>query len=110
MNMTSDNKVVRLLENASATYSSMDIKKICFEEGVDDVGLVEIDRKELGHVREEVLRLYPKTKTIISICKRMNPENIQSISRSLANNEFHKTNDDLSTVSREIVERLNKWE
>jgi ferredoxin/putative sterol carrier protein len=108
MNMTSDNKVVRLLENASATYSSMDIKKICFEEGVDDVGLVEIDRKELGHVREDVLRLYPKTKTIISICKRMNPENIQSISRSLANNEFHKTNDDLSTVSREIVGRLNK--
>ena len=45
----------------------------------------EVDRKEFGRVREEVLRLYPKTKTIISICKHLNPENIQGISRSLAN-------------------------
>lgn len=97
-----------LLENVSKIYPSDDIRKICLEEGANDVGFVEIDRKELGHVREEVLRLYPKTKTIISICKRMNPENIQSISRPLANNEFHKTNDELSTISREIVQRLNK--
>ena len=97
-----------LLENVSKIYSSEDIKKVCIEEGVDDAGFVEIDRKEFGRVREEVLRLYPKTKTIISICKHLNPENIQGISRSLANNEFHKTNDELSNISRAIVRRLNE--
>ena len=86
-----------LLEDVPKIFSSDDIRKICLEEGVDDVGFVEINRKELGIVRDEVPRLYPKTKTIISICKRMNPENIKGISRSLANNEFHKTNDELST-------------
>ena len=91
-----------LLENVSKIYSSEDIKRVCIEEGVDDAGFVEIDRKEFGRVREEVLRLYPKTKTIISICKHLNPENIQGISRSLANNEFHKTNDELSNISRAI--------
>jgi len=50
-----------LLENVSKVYSSEDIKKICTEEGVDDAGFVEVDRKEFGRVREEVLRLYPKT-------------------------------------------------
>ena len=97
-----------LLEDVPKTFSSDDIRNICLEEGVDHVGFVEINRKELGRVNEEVLRLYPKTKTIISICKRMNPENIQGISRSLANNEFHRTNDELSTISRQIVQRVNQ--
>ncbi|MCJ8306908.1 MAG: hypothetical protein HRU07_07675 [Nitrosopumilus sp.] len=50
----------------------------------------------MGSVKEEVLALYPKTKTIISICIRTNPENIQGISRSLANEEFHKNYDEVS--------------
>src|SRR5215831_11663939 len=102
------NRPSGLLEDMPKIFSSDDIRNICLEAGIDDVGFVEINRKELGIVRDEVLRLYPKTKTIISICKRMNPENIQGISRSLANNEFHKTSDELSTISRQIVQRLNQ--
>ena len=84
------------------------LRKICLEEGADDAGFVEIERKALGPVKEEVLALYPKTKTIISICIRTNPENIQSTSRSLANEEFHKTYDELSINARKIVRRLNE--
>ena len=88
--------------------SSDVLKKICIDEGVDDVGFVEIERRALGPVKEEVLALYPKTKTIISICIRTNPENVQSTSRSLANEEFHKTYDELSIHARKIVKRLNE--
>ena len=52
------------------------LRRICLEEGADDVGFVEIDRKALGSVKEEALALYHKTKTIISFCVRTNPENI----------------------------------
>ncbi len=84
------------------------LRKICLDEGVDDVGFVEIERKALGVVNEEALALYPKTKTIISICIRTNPENVQGVSRSLANEEFHKTYDELSIHARKIVKRLNE--
>ena len=88
--------------------SSDELKKICIDEGVDDVGFVEIERRALGSVKDEVLALYPKTKTIISICIRTNPENVQGLSRSLANEEFHKTYDELSIHARKIVKRLNE--
>jgi epoxyqueuosine reductase QueG len=95
--------------NKKKVYSSDIIRKICLEEGADDVGFVEITREALGNVKKEVQILYPKTKTIISFCKRNNPENIQSVSRALANEEFHKTNDDLSIIARKIVRRLNEY-
>lgn len=96
------------LENKKKVYSSEVIREICLEEGADDVGFVEITREALGNVKKEVQILYPKTKTIISFCKRTNPENIQSVSRPLANEEFHKTYDDLSIIARKIVRRLNR--
>lgn len=88
--------------------SSEILRKICLEEGADDAGFVEIERKALGSVKEEALELYYKTKTIISFCVRTNPENIQSPSRSLASEEFHKTYADLSIIARKIVKHLNK--
>ena len=88
--------------------SSDILRKICLDEGVDDAGFVEIEREALGSIKEEVLALYPKTKTIISICIRTNPENVQGTSRSLANEEFHKTYDELSIHARKIVKRLNE--
>ncbi len=94
--------------SAKRIFSSDKIRAICIEEGADDVGFVEVARPALGNVRKEVEALYPKTKTIISFCKRNNPENIQSISRPLANEEFHKTYDDLSIIARKIIRRLNE--
>jgi len=100
---TNDRKKLPIYNGAS----SQTIREICLKEGVDDAGFVEINRKSLGSVNDEVLSLYSKTKTIISICKNTNRENVQSQSRSLANEEFHKTYDDLSEVSRRIVKQLN---
>lgn len=94
--------------NEKKIFSSVQIRKICLEEGADDAGFVEITREALGNSKKEAQILYPKTKTIISFCKRNNPENIQSVSRPLANEEFHKTYDDLSIIARKIIRRLNE--
>ena len=101
-------EMTRLALSESKCSYAEQLRRICIEEGADDVGFVEIDREALGSVKEEVLAIYPNTKTIISLCVRTNPENIQSPSRSLANEEFHKTYDGLSILARKIVKRLNE--
>lgn len=104
----SDTNLKTQITKEKKIFSSEKIRKIFLEEGADDVGFVEITREALGDVKKEVQILYPKTKTIISFCKRTNPENIQSVSRPLANEEFHRTYDDLTTIARKMVRRLNE--
>ncbi len=88
-------------------HSAKAIKEICLKAGADDAGVVEIDRESLQAEREGILRVYPLTRSIISIIKVNNRENIQSSARYVANEEYHHTGDKISSVSREIVHRLN---
>ena len=78
------------------------------EEGADDSGCVEIERKALESDREGILRVYPRTRSIISIIRVMNRENLQSPPRYIANTEFHLTNEKISEISRKILRRLNE--
>ncbi len=83
------------------------IKEICIAAGADDAGLVDIDRESLQKEREGILRVYPLTRSIVAIINVNNRENIQSPARYVANEEFHHTGDKISSVSREILRRLN---
>jgi Fe-S-cluster-containing hydrogenase component 2 len=83
-------------------------KRICLEAGADDVGFVEIGRAELDDQREDVLRAFPATQSLISIVCRMNREPVRSSARSLANQEFHHTTDRVNDVAHEIVRRLEE--
>jgi len=87
--------------------SAAKIRQLCLEEGADDAGFVEIGRAALAKDKASILKVYPKTQTLISLVKRMNPENIQSPARYVANNEFHHTIDDLTSIARRILEKLN---
>jgi epoxyqueuosine reductase QueG len=89
------------------TYSVESIKKICLDAGADDAGVVDIGRDALEKEREGILRVYPLTRSIVSIIVVNNRENIQSPARYVANEEFHHTGDKISSVSREILLRLN---
>ncbi len=80
--------------------------KLCLEAGADDVGFVEIDRSEIVDQRDEILALFPGTKTLISFVCRMNREPIRSPARSVANLEFHHTGDHVNEVARKIVAAL----
>jgi epoxyqueuosine reductase QueG len=89
-------------------YSAETIKKICLEAGVDDVGLVDLDREALEKEREGALHVYSLARSVISIVVTNNRENLQSPARYVANEEYHHTGDKTSELSREILRRLNR--
>jgi ferredoxin len=82
------------------------LRRLCLDAGADDVGFVSIGRPELDDQREEILRLYPWTRALISIVCRMNREPVRSPARSLANLEFHHTGERTDEVARSIVAAL----
>jgi epoxyqueuosine reductase QueG len=86
----------------------MEIKRICLDAGADDVGLVDLDRDSLSMEREGISHVYSLTRSIISVILANNRENIQSPARYVANQEYHHTGDRTSSVSREILRRLNQ--
>src|SRR5215510_12624803 len=67
------------------------LRQLCLDSGADDAGLVEIGRPALDDQRDDILRYFPPTKTLLSFVCRMNREPIRSTARSAANLEFHGT-------------------
>jgi epoxyqueuosine reductase QueG len=89
-------------------YSASELRKICLESGADDAGFVDLDREALQKEREGILRVYPLTRSIISIIKVMNRENIQSPARYVSSDEYHSVGDEFAGMGREILRRFNK--
>lgn len=83
------------------------IKSICSEAGADDAGVVEIGRPALKVERGDILRVYPKTRSVISIVKAGNRDNMRSSAVNIADDEFKRNYEDVTRVSREVVKRLN---
>ena len=50
-------------------FSAADLSKICLEVGADDVGFVNIDREALEKEREGLFKVYPLTRSVISIIR-----------------------------------------
>jgi Fe-S-cluster-containing hydrogenase component 2 len=84
------------------------LRKLCLDCGADDAGLVDIDRPALANQREDILRYFPPTKTLLAFVCRMNREPIRSPARSLANLEFHHTGDAVNEVARKVVAALER--
>jgi ferredoxin len=84
------------------------LRQLCLDCGADDTGLVEIGRPTLDTERDDILRVFPATKTLLSFVCRMNREPIRSPARSVANLEFHDTGDHVNDVARKVVATLEK--
>jgi ferredoxin len=82
------------------------LRKLCRDAGADDVGLVEIGRPALDDQRDDLLRFFPATKTLLSFVCRMNREPIRNPARSVANLEFHHSGDKVNEVARTVVAAL----
>src|SRR5262245_26813384 len=85
------------------TAQSLDanwLRQLCREQGADDVGCIDIDHPEIADQRADILAAFPLTKTLLSFVCRMNPENIRSPARSVANLEFHHTGEHMNEVAR----------
>src|SRR3954469_25377183 len=82
------------------------LKQLVLDAGADDVGLVEIGRRALDDQRADILKAFPRTRTLISFVVRMNREAIRTPARSVANTEFHHSGDEVNEVARRVVRIL----
>jgi Fe-S-cluster-containing hydrogenase component 2 len=84
------------------------LKQLVLDAGADDVGFVEIGRADLDDQRQDIVKAFPRTKTLISFVVRMNREAIRTPSRSVSNTEFHHTGDEVNEIARSVVETLEE--
>src|SRR4051812_24089151 len=80
------------------------LKQVILDAGADDVGFIEIDRPVLDDQREDILKAFPHTQTLISFAVRMNREAIRSPARSASNLEFHHSGDEVNEIARSVVQ------
>jgi ferredoxin-NADP reductase/ferredoxin len=111
-----DHPTVRLLSErvAEGTKQQPDeavldgawLRRLALDLGADDAGLVEIARPGLDPQREEILRNYPWTKSLLSIVLRMAREPVRGAPRSVANLEFHRAGHEVNEICAAIVAKL----
>jgi ferredoxin len=99
---------VRSADRSDRLIDANWLKQLALESGADDVGLVEFGRSALDDQRADILRFYPRTKTLLAFVCRMNREPVRSAARSVANVEFHATGDEVNDVARDIVAALER--
>ncbi len=84
------------------------LKRVGFESGADDMGLVDIDRPEMKAHQKDILEVFPPTKTLMSLVCRLNPENIRCVSRAISDLEFLHGMKKVDAVAHRINEILRK--
>ncbi len=82
------------------------LKQQVLEAGADDVGLVEINRPELGEYQADILEIFPHTQTLVSFVRRLNPENIRCISQAVRDLEFIRTQKEADGIARKVTQVL----
>jgi ferredoxin-NADP reductase/Fe-S-cluster-containing hydrogenase component 2 len=87
---------------------SAGLRQLALDCGADDVGLVEIARPGLDAQREELLRNYPWTKTLLGFVLRMAREPLRGAPRSVANLEFHRAGHEVDAIAAAIVATLER--
>lgn len=112
MSRLDDHPTVRAVRGRGAGTAAVprlaaaEVLALCLDAGAADAGFVSIDRPEIADQRASILSLYPRTRTLVSLVGRMNPEPIRSTGRSVSNLEFHGASDHLNAAARLIVANL----
>jgi ferredoxin len=84
------------------------LKNMVLEAGADDAALVEIDRPDLEVYRKDILEVYPRTKSLLSVLLRLHRENIRCLSRDGSDLEFLRSFEQINAISRRIVKELTQ--
>ena len=82
------------------------LRRLALDCGADDAGLIEITRPALDPQRDEILRNYPWTKSLLSVIVRMAREPVRGAPRSVANLEFHRAGHEVNEICAAIVAAL----
>lgn len=95
-------------DGTMTSVNSEILRQIAMNHGADDAGLVEIGHPGLDNQRADILKFYPKTKSLLAVVCRMNREPIRNPARSVANLEFHASGEAVNEVCRSIVKTLEQ--
>ncbi|MGN5381835.1 hypothetical protein ACQ4WX_46360 [Streptomyces lasalocidi] len=82
------------------------LRALCLEAGADDAAAVSLDHPDLAGERDHVLAALPGTRALVSLMVRMNRANTRSPARSVANQEFHQTDEQVNAAARRVVRAL----
>lgn len=88
--------------------STMELRELCLEMGVDDVGFVEIDRPSLADQKADILKAFPWVKTLISFVVRVNKESLRSPARSVASLELHQVEKQVNKIAHDLATVLER--
>lgn len=83
-----------------------ELRNLALACGADDAGIVAISHEELDPQRDEVLRHYPWTRSLVSIIVKMSREPLRGTPRSVANLEFHHAGHKVNEVCASMVAAL----
>jgi hypothetical protein len=95
-------------EQAETVLDGAWLRRLALDCGADDAGLVEIARPGLDSQRDEILRNYPWTKSLLSFVLHMAREPVRGAPRSVANLEFHRAGHEVNEISAAIVAKLEE--
>ena len=101
-----ERKASATLHSTPQKLSARDLRTICLEAGVDDVGFVEITRPSLADHKAAILNAFPWTRTFVSFAGRINRENLRSPARSIASLELHQVEERLVHAARTLASTL----
>ena len=103
-----ERKASTALHTTASKLSARQLREMCIEFGVDDVGFVEIARPSLADQKTDILNVFPWTKTLISFVGRINRENLRSPARSIASLELHQVEERLSHAAHVFAASLER--
>ncbi len=76
------------------------LRRLALGCGADDVGLVELERAGLDPQRDEIVRNYPWTRSLLSFVVRIVREPVRGAPRSVVNLEFHRAGHRVDEIVR----------
>jgi len=82
------------------------LRQLCLAAGADDAAAVSLDHPHLADEREHALAALPGTRSLIAMVFRMNRDNCRSPARSVANQEYHQTDEQANHAARGVTQAL----
>lgn len=95
-------------ETAPATLAAGFLKELLLDCGADDCGFVAVSNPAIADQQGWISALLPGAKSLVSFVARMNRDNVRTTVRSVANDEFHQTYDEVNHIARQAVRRLEE--
>jgi len=84
------------------------LKGVALEAGADDAGLIAIARPEIDNQKSDILKLFPGTRSLMSIVCRLSQGNIRCVSRDVSDLEFLQTFEKVNSAASRIVKVLER--